>query len=75
VLRGESPTCWNNQNPRAFAAMAAVSVVFVSEGLLKNSNTNLSPSFPLAFDIRIPGSLAMGLWDCVLVCFFFFFCD
>ena len=38
MLRGESPTCWNNKNPPAFAAMA-VSVVFVSEGLLTNSNT------------------------------------
>jgi hypothetical protein len=38
VLRGESPTCWISKNPHVVEAMA-VSVVFVSESLLMNSNS------------------------------------
>jgi hypothetical protein len=40
LLRRESPTCWINKHPHAFAVMAPGSVVFVSKGLLMNSNTN-----------------------------------
>ena len=59
MLRGESLTSWRNTNPHAVAVMA-VSVVFVSEGLLVDS-------YSFCFTVTHPMHLKSKIKQCPMV--------